>query len=191
MPTEERESIRSVKPTGWENEKYSHVDGGYLYNRCHLIGFQLTGENAIERNLITGTRYLNVDGMLPFENMVDDYVERTGNNVMYRVTPVFSNNNLVADGVLLEAYSVEDDGRGLSFCVFCHNVQPGVEIDYATGKNTLSKNDFLSDSGVNVYRTYTGKRYHINEECGGKNSYSVTLEDAVGAGLTPCERCTN
>ena len=191
MPTEERESISSVKPTGWENEKYSHVDGGYLYNRCHLIGFQLTGENANERNLITGTRYLNVDGMLPFENMVDDYVERTGNNVMYRVTPVFSNNNLVADGVLLEAYSVEDDGRGLSFCVYCYNVQPGVEIDYATGKNTLSKNDFLSDSGVNVYRTYTGKRYHINEECGGKNSYSVTLEDAVGAGLTPCERCTN
>ena len=191
MPTEERESISSVKPTGWENEKYSHVDGGYLYNRCHLIGFQLTGENANERNLITGTRYLNVDGMLPFENMVDDYVERTGNNVMYRVTPVFSNNNLVADGVLLEAYSVEDDGRGLSFCVYCYNVQPGVEIDYATGKNTLSNNDFLSDSGVNVYRTYTGKRYHINEECGGKNSYSVTLEDAVGAGLTPCERCTN
>lgn len=138
MPTESRESISSVKPTGWINVPYDIVDGRYLYNRCHLIGFQLTGENANKRNLITGTRYMNVDGMLPFENMVDDYIEKTGNNVMYRVTPVFTNNNLVADGVLLEAYSVEDNGKGICFCIYCYNVQPGIYIDYATGKSKLN-----------------------------------------------------
>lgn len=138
MPTEPRESISSVKPTGWINVPYDIVDGRYLYNRCHLIGFQLTGENANKRNLITGTRYMNVDGMLPFENMVDDYIEKTGNNVMYRVTPVFTNNNLVADGVLLEAYSVEDNGKGICFCIYCYNVQPGIFIDYATGKSKLN-----------------------------------------------------
>ena len=135
MPTENRGSISSVIPTGWINVKYDNVDGGYLYNRCHLIGFQLTGENANKRNLITGTRYLNVDGMLPFENIIDDYVDSTGNNVIYRVTPVFTRNNLVADGVLLEAYSVEDNGKGITFCVFCYNVQPGIKIDYVTGKS--------------------------------------------------------
>ena len=135
MPTEDRESIGSVKPTGWKNKKYDNVSGGYIYNRCHLIGFQLTGENANERNLITGTRYLNVDGMLPFENLVDDYIEETGNHVMYRSTPVFSGENLVADGVLMEAYSVEDNGEGISFCVFCYNVQPDITIDYKTGDN--------------------------------------------------------
>ena len=138
MPTESRESISSVKPTGWINVPYDIVDGRYLYNRCHLIGFQLTGENANKRNLITGTRYMNVDGMLPFENMVDDYIEETGNNVMYRVTPVFAGNNLVADGVLLEAYSVEDNGKGICFCIYCYNVQPGIFIDYATGKSKLN-----------------------------------------------------
>ena len=186
MPKEARESISSVKPTGWENEKYDHVDGGYLYNRCHLIGFQLTGENANERNLITGTRYMNVDGMLPFENMVDDYVENTGNNVMYRVTPVFSGSNLVADGVLMEAYSVEDNGTGLSFCIYCYNVQPGVQIDYATGENMPDDEEMNT---FYVYRTYTGKKYHIDEECGGENSYGVTMEAAVNAGLTPCGKC--
>ncbi len=135
MPTQKRGDISSVKPTGWHSVKYPVVDGGSLYNRCHLIGFQLTGENANRRNLITGTRYLNVDGMLPFENMVDDYVEDTGNNVMYRVTPLFIGDNLVAHGVLIEAYSVEDNGEGVSFCVYCYNVQPGVVIDYATGKS--------------------------------------------------------
>ncbi len=135
MPTEKRKSISSVIPTGWENEKYDFVDGGYVYNRCHLIGFQLTGENANKRNLITGTRYLNVEGMLPFENMVDDYVDDTNNNVLYRATPVFAGNNLVADGVLLEAYSVDDNGDGITFCVYCYNVQPNVFIDYLTGKN--------------------------------------------------------
>ncbi len=135
MPVEERKSISSVKPTGWVNNAYEFVPGRHLYNRCHLIGFQLTGENANKRNLITGTRYMNVDGMLPYENRVADYVKATGNHVVYRVTPVFSGNHLVADGVLMEAYSVEDGGAGVSFCVFCYNVQPRVVIDYATGEN--------------------------------------------------------
>ena len=135
MPTEERGSIGSVRPTGWHTVKYDGIDGNYLYNRCHLIGYQLSGENANEENLITGTRYLNVDGMLPFENEVADYVEDTENHVMYRVTPVFEGDNLVASGVLMEAYSVEDDGAGVSFCVYCYNVQPGIEIDYETGES--------------------------------------------------------
>ena len=118
MPTEKRESISQVKPSGWQNAKYDNVDGKYLYNRCHLIGFQLSGENANEKNLITGTRYLNVDGMLPFENMIADYVKETENHVMYRVTPVFEGDNLVASGVLLEAQSVEDQGEDLQFCVY-------------------------------------------------------------------------
>ena len=135
MPTENRGSISSVKPTGWINKRYNNVPGGYIYNRCHLIGFQLTGENANKRNLITGTRYLNVEGMLPYENMVDDYIDYTGNHVMYRVTPVFTGDNLVADGVLMEAYSVEDNGKGIQFCVYCYNVQPNINIDYATGES--------------------------------------------------------
>jgi DNA-entry nuclease len=135
MPTEERGEIGSVKPTGWHTVKYDCVDGKYLYNRCHLIGFQLSGENANKRNLITGTRYMNVDGMLPFENMVDDYIEETGNHVMYRVTPVFEGDDLVARGVQMEAYSVEDEGEGICFNVFCFNNQPGVLIDYATGES--------------------------------------------------------
>ena len=136
MPTEERGNIGSVKPTGWHTVKYNIVDGNYLYNRCHLIGFQLTGENANTKNLITGTRYMNVDGMLPFENMVADYVQETGNHVMYRVTPVFDGNNLLASGVLMEAMSVEDNGDGILFNVFCYNVQPGIKIDYATGASS-------------------------------------------------------
>ena len=135
MPTEERESISKVKPTGWVQNQYDFVDGKSLYNRCHLIGFQLTGENANEKNLITGTRYMNVEGMLPFENEVADYVASTGNHVLYRVTPAFVGSELVARGVEMEAYSVEDDGQGVCFHVYCYNVQPGVEIDYATGEN--------------------------------------------------------
>ena len=135
MPTEERESISKVKPTGWVQNQYDFVDGGSLYNRCHLIGFQLTGENANEKNLITGTRYMNVEGMLPFENQVADYVASTWNHVLYRVTPAFTGTELVARGVEMEAYSVEDQGRGVCFHVYCYNVQPGVEIDYATGEN--------------------------------------------------------
>lgn len=139
MPTEERGSIGQVKPTGWHTVKYDCVDGKYLYNRCHLLGYQLTGENANTRNLITGTRYLNVTGMLPFENMVADYVKETNNHVMYRVTPIFEGTNLVADGVLMEAKSVEDNGDGVLYNVFCYNVQPGVVIDYATGESALGE----------------------------------------------------
>lgn len=139
MPTEERGSIGSVKPTGWHTVRYDNlVDGKYLYNRCHLIGYQLSGENANERNLITGTRYMNITGMLPFENEVADYVEATGNHVLYRATPVFVGEELVARGVHLEALSVEDGGAGVSFNVFCHNVQPGIEIDYATGDSWVA-----------------------------------------------------
>jgi len=133
MPTEKRGSIGSVKPTGWQTAKYDNVDGKYLYNRCHLIGYQLTAENANKKNLITGTRYLNVNGMLPFENMVADYIKETNNHVLYRVTPVFIGDNLVASGVLMEAESVEDNGEGILFNVYCYNVQPGIVIDYATG----------------------------------------------------------
>lgn len=136
MPTEKRGDISKVKPSGWNNSKtYSFVDGQRLYNRCHLIGFQLAGENANDKNLITGTRYLNVDGMLPFENEVADYVHSTKNHVFYRVTPYFDGENLVADGVLMEAKSLEDHGNSVQFCVFCYNVQPGVVIDYKTGNN--------------------------------------------------------
>ena len=136
MPTEKRGSIGEVKPTGWHTAKYDNVDGKYLYNRCHLIGYQLTAENANVKNLITGTRYLNVQGMLPFENLTADYVKETGNHVMYRVTPVFESDNLVASGVLMEAESVEDQGEGVLFCVYVYNVQPGIAIDYATGESS-------------------------------------------------------
>ena len=139
MPTEKRGDISSVKPTGWVQNQYDFVDGKSVYNRCHLIGFQLAGENANERNLLTGTRYLNVEGMLPFENMVADYVKETDNHVLYRVTPAFQGTELVARGVQMEAYSVEDGGDGVCFNVFCYNVQPGVEIDYATGDNWLAE----------------------------------------------------
>lgn len=135
MPTEARESISSVKPTGWKNKSYDTVDGGYVYNRCHLIGFQLTGENANEENLITGTRYMNVEGMLPFEDEVAAYIKETDNHVMYRVTPFFEGDDLVASGVQMQAESVEDDGVGINFNVYVYNVQPYVVIDYKTGEN--------------------------------------------------------
>ncbi|HHX12541.1 MAG TPA: DNA/RNA non-specific endonuclease, partial [Clostridiales bacterium] len=140
MPTEKRGSIGSVKPSGWQTVKYNGVvNGNYLYNRSHLIGFQLTGENANTKNLITGTRYMNVDGMLPFENMVADYVKETNNHVLYRVTPIFEGSNLVASGVLIEAKSVEDSGDGILFNVYVYNVQPGVIIDYKTGNSELDE----------------------------------------------------
>lgn len=135
MPTEKRGSIGQVKPSGWQTVKYDFVDGKYLYNRCHLIGFQLTGENANEKNLITGTRYMNTEGMLPFENMVADYVKETNYHVLYRVTPIYDGNDLVASGVVMEAKSVEDNGASIEFHVFVYNVQPNVTIDYATGKS--------------------------------------------------------
>lgn len=138
MPTEERGEIGMIKPSGWHTVKYPEViEDLFLYNRCHLIGYQLSGENANEKNLITGTRYLNVEGMLPFENEVAAYVRKTGNHVLYRVTPVFEGDNLVAEGVLMEASSVEDAGEGVEFCVFVYNVQPGIEIDYSTGESWL------------------------------------------------------
>ena len=137
MPAEERGAIGSVKPSGWQTVKYDGVDGKYLYNRCHLIGYQLTGENANEKNLITGTRYLNMEGMLPWENEVAEYIERTGDTVMYRVTPVFEGANLVASGVQMEAESVGSDD--IRFNVYVFNVQPGIEIDYTTGESRESK----------------------------------------------------
>lgn len=135
---EERGSISSIKPSGWVQAQYDVVSGKYLYNRCHLIGWQLSAENANSKNLITGTKYVNVEGMLPFENMVADYIKETGNHVMYRITPHYKGSDLVASGVQMEAYSVEDGGDGICFNVYCYNVQPGVTIDYATGKSSLS-----------------------------------------------------
>lgn len=137
MPIEERESIGQIKPTGWHTVKYDCVDGKYLYNRCHLIGYQLTAENANEKNLITGTRYMNIEGMLPFENKVAEYIKETGNHVLYRVTPIFKDNNLVASGVQMEAKSVEDNGEGILFNIFVYNNQPNIEIDYLTGDSKL------------------------------------------------------
>lgn len=138
MPTEERGNIGMIKPSGWHTVKYDNVDGKYLYNRCHLIGYQLTAENANEKNLITGTRYLNIEGMLTFENMVADYIDETDNHVLYRVTPIFKGDNLLASGVQMEAYSVEDKGKGVSFNVYCYNVQPGIEINYSDGTSRLA-----------------------------------------------------
>ena len=142
MPTEERGEIGSIKPSGWNQAKYEGIvdsNPPYLYNRCHLIAYCLTAENANEKNLITGTRYLNIKGMLPFEEQVARYLDMHDNHVLYRVTPIFEGNNLVASGVLIEAYSVEDEGAGICFCVYCYNVQPGVKIDYKTGESKVAK----------------------------------------------------
>ncbi|MCH5303755.1 MAG: DNA/RNA non-specific endonuclease [Ruminococcus sp.] len=163
MPTEKRGSISSVRPTGWVQNKYSFISTGYVYNSCHLIGYQLTGENANERNLITGTRYMNVDGMLPFENEVAKYVTSTENHVLYRVTPIFEDDNLVASGVEMEAWSVEDKGKGVCFNVYCYNVQPGVKITYANGNNKADgtikgKITGSAKSGGNKSNTYTYKK---------------------------------
>ena len=169
MPAEERGSIGQVKPTGWQTVKYENVDGKYLYNRCHLIGYQLTGENANEKNLITGTRYMNVDGMLPFENMVADYVKETGNHVLYRVTPVFEEDDLLASGVQMEALSVEDEGADISYNVFVYNVQPGISIDYATGDSAVSESELSeprTEEGV-IRGNSRSKIYH----CPGQAAY--------------------
>lgn len=173
MPTEDRGSIGQVKPTGWQTVKYDNVDGKYLYNRCHLIGFQLTGENANKQNLITGTRYMNVDGMLPFENMVADYVKETGNHVLYRVTPVFKGDNLVADGVQMEALSVEDNGDGICFNVFVYNAQPGITIDYATGNSQLAAdNNNETQAGEEIRGNSSSKIYH----CPGQANYETMAD---------------
>ena len=163
MPTEDRGAIGQIKPSGWVTAKYDFVDGKYLYNRCHLIGFQLTGENANESNLITGTRYMNVDGMLPFENMVADYIKETGNHVLYRVIPVFDGNNLVASGVTMEAYSVEDTGEGICFYVYVYNVQPGVVIDYSDGSSYMQEMTARSAEETFTYIANTSsKKFHTD-----------------------------
>lgn len=163
MPTDERGSISSVTPTGWEQNKYDTtlIPGGYIYNRCHLIGWQLTGENANVQNLITGTRYLNIDGMLNFENIVASYVKENEGHVLYRVTPIFEDENLLASGVLMEAYSVDDFGNSVSFFVYCFNVQPGINIDYTTGKNTIEIINVSDDSKIYIYVVNVKtKKYH-------------------------------
>lgn len=207
MPTEERGKIGMIKPSGWHTVKYDVIKDRYLYNRCHLIGYQLAGENANPKNLITGTRYLNVEGMLPFENLVADYVNNTGNHVLYRVTPMFSGSNLVANGVLIEAKSVEDNGGGILFNVYCYNVQPGVGINYengdswldgttgsaSSGLDSLAAEDSAADSSNSetmVHITATGKKYH-RAGCRTlkKSDTEVTLDEAKSMGLSPCGIC--
>ena len=202
MPTEERGNIGQVKPTGWHLVKYDNIDGNYLYNRCHLIGYQLSGENANIRNLITGTRYLNIKGMLPFENKVADYVKETKYHVLYRVTPVFKGDNLLASGVQIEAYSVEDRGNGICFNVYIYNVQQGITIDYATGESFLNENGSITDVTVQgtdnlqnkdkVWKSATGQKYHAVNDCGDMNpdrAEMITKQEAEKLGLKPCGRC--
>lgn len=219
MPTEKRESIGQVKPSGWQTVKYDNVDGKYLYNRCHLIGYQLSAENANEKNLITGTRYLNVTGMLPFENMVADYVKETGNHVLYRVNPLYEEEDLLAYGVLMEAWSVEDDGDGICFNVFAYNVQPNIVIDYANGDSYYDENAFAAkesgqtgeDGGymqeaaeepkqsveVKDYILNTNSKIFHDPYCDSvdrmseknKQPYSGNREDIIEMGYDPCERC--
>lgn len=198
MPTEERGSIGQVKPSGWHLVKYDCVDGKYLYNRCHLIGYQLTAENANERNLITGTRYLNIEGMLPFENQVADYVQQTGNHVLYRVTPVFEGDNLLASGVLMEGYSVEDSGNSICFCVYAYNVQPGVQIDYATGESALigePSEQTTTEESDYVLNNNTRKFHRPNcssvEDIKPSNreDYIGSREALIERRYEPCKRC--
>lgn len=213
---EERGSISSIKPTGWIQAKYSGISGGYLWNRCHLIGWQLSAENANRSNLITGTRYMNINSMLTFENMVADYIKETNNHVAYRVTPIFEDDNLVCSGVQMEAYSIEDDGEGICFNVYCYNVQPGITIDYATGSssgpgkdddssnssnnksnntsnnNTSNSNFSNSQSGGSgmVWIPQSGSKYHSHLGCSNmKNPSQVSKSDAESMGYEPCKKC--
>ena len=215
MPTEERGDINSVTPTGWQNKNYGAelVEGGWLYNRAHLIGHQLTGENANERNLITGTRYMNTKGMLPFENMVADYIKETENHVIYRVTPFFDGYNLLASGVLMEAYSVEDEGDGICFCVYVYNVQPGIYLDYSDGSNRIAtSSDQIGGStgtpsqgggdngGEEAEENYvlntSSKKFHkpncssvnkISEN--NKQEYTGKKSELESQGYEPCSSC--
>lgn len=200
MPTEERGSISEVKPTGWKNEKYDNIDGEYLYNRCHLIGYQLSGENANAENLITGTRYMNTEGMLPFEDMVADYVHETENHVMYRVTPVFEGEDLVASGVQMEAESVEDDGKGVCFNVYVYNVQPDITIDYTTGDNWETTEEERNLNGQKEEQTYVlNKNTHKfhRPDCSGaadikeknREEFTGTREEVIKQGYQPCTKC--
>lgn len=199
MPTDKRGSISSVKPSGWQTVKYDNVDGKYLYNRCHLIGWQLTAENANKSNLITGTRYLNIEGMLPFENMVADYVKETNHHVLYRVTPIFDGDNLVARGVEMEGYSVEDNGAGICFNVYAYNVQPDIEIDYATGESWLagSKQSVESSkTSVKYVLNTNNHKFHL-ESCSvvasindkNKEIFTGTREEVIAQGYEPCGKC--
>ena len=196
MPTEDRESIYEIKPSGWQSARYDFVDGESLYNRCHLIAFQLAGENANERNLITGTRYMNTEGMLFFEEMVGDYVRDTGNHVLYRVTPIFEGTNLVASGVQMEAISVEDEGEGICFNIYAYNVQPGIVIDYATGDNWLDESAF-EDNETRQYVLNTGSRKFHLPSCDGardmkpenRQEYTGTREVLIMQGYKPCGSC--
>lgn len=176
MPTEKRGKIGMIKPSGWHTVKYDVIKDRYLYNRCHLIGYQLAGENANPKNLITGTRYLNVEGMLPFENLVADYVNNTGNHVLYRVTPMFSGSNLVANGVLIEAKSVEDNGGGILFNVYCYNVQPGVGINYENGDSwldgTTPQNEGSQSSAGSVAGASAGESGSSSSTTGSSSSGS-------------------
>ena len=201
MPTEKRGDIGMIKPTGWHTVKYDWVDGKYLYNRCHLIGFQLAGENANERNLITGTRYLNVEGMLPFENMVADYIKETDHHVRYRVTPIYDGDNLVADGVRMEAQSVEDDE--ICYDVYVYNCQPRVTIDYATGESWASTEtpaagtaDELAGQRVDYVLNINTKKFHRPDCASVQKMQQSNREDYTGSraalieqGYTPCGSC--
>lgn len=198
MPTEERGQIGMIKPSGWQTVKYDCVDGKYLYNRCHLIGYQLSAENANEKNLITGTRYLNVSGMLPFENMVADYIKNTRNHVLYRITPIYQDKNLVASGVLMEAQSVEDDT--IRFCVYCYNVQPGIQIDYATGKSSLAAGSEEASKAPDQEATYilneNSKKIHTPDcpsvqdtKPKNRKEYHGLLQELLDDGYTGCKNC--
>lgn len=201
---EERGSISSIKPTGWIQKSYSGISGGYLWNRCHLIGWQLSAENANKQNLITGTRYMNINGMLPFENMVADYIKETGNHVAYRITPIFEGNNLVCSGVQMEAYSIEDDGDDICFNVYCYNVQPGITINYANGDSSSpssnngttsstpssTQNNNLASSGDMVWIPNSGSKYHSHSGCSNmKNPRQVTKQEAINQGFDACKKC--
>ena len=192
MPTEERGKIGMIKPSGWHTVKYDVIKDRYLYNRCHLIGYQLAGENANPKNLITGTRYLNVEGMLPFENLVADYVNNTGNHVLYRVTPMFSGSNLVANGVLIEAKSVGDNGGGILFNVYCYNVQPGVGINYENGDSWLDGTAPQEQSAQTGAAQNGGSQSSDGSQAGASagdtgSSGSITGSAASGSDTSPAE----
>ena len=199
MPVEERGQIGNIKPSGWHTVKYDNVDGKYLYNRCHLIGYQLAGENANENNLITGTRYLNTIGMLPFENMIAEYVNETNNHVLYRVTPIFEGDNLLASGVLMEGFSIEDNGNGICFNIFCYNVQPDISINYSNGDRSLSyiSSEKATESGNPNYVLNTNtKKFHYpycscvdNIKNSNKQEYEGSKYDLITQGYESCKVC--
>ncbi|MFV0529790.1 MAG: DNA/RNA non-specific endonuclease [Lachnospiraceae bacterium] len=199
MPTEERGQIGQIKPSGWQTKKYDEVDGSYLYNRCHLIGYQLSGENANEKNLITGTRYMNVDGMLPFENMVADYIKETDHHVLYRVTPIYEGKNLLASGVQMEAESVEDGGEGIQFNVYVYNVQPGITIDYASGDSHVSETANTAEDAavVDIYVLNTATHKFHRPSCTSvkkmkeenKAEYTGGRQELLKRGYEACKIC--